>query len=88
MTPIRTCVGCGTRAAQADLLRFVAVRGGALAVNRGRREQGRGAYLHDDRACWAAFERRRGPIRSLRTTPSRTAREELIRTLAADMVQQ
>ena len=40
-TPIRTCVGCGVRAPQSDLVRFAAV-GGVLTP--GRILAGRGAY--------------------------------------------
>ena len=46
-------------------------------------QPGRGAYLHREPACWAAFVRRRGAVRSLRATPSRATREALVDTLAA-----
>jgi len=80
--PIRTCVGCGARASQRALRRFVAAADG-LALDGARRQAGRGAYLHADRACWAAFARRRGPVRSLRLTPGVAARERLVAVLAA-----
>jgi len=59
-TPIRTCAGCGRKAPQADLLRFVA-SAGALAP--GPKAQGRGAYTCRRLACFerasahAAFNR-------------------------------
>jgi predicted RNA-binding protein YlxR (DUF448 family) len=81
--PIRTCTGCGSRAPQRTLLRFVAL-GGTLALDHGRRSPGRGAYLHRDPECWTAFVRRRGPVRSLRLTPPRPERERLVAVLAAD----
>ena len=80
--PIRTCVGCGARAPQGELVRFVALAS-ALALDGRRRQPGRGAYLHREPACWAAFVGRRGAVRSLRATPSRVAREALRDTLAA-----
>ena len=49
--PERRCVGCGRRAPQRELLRFVA-RDGALVA--GRAEHGRGAYTCRKLAC---FER-------------------------------
>jgi uncharacterized protein len=80
--PIRTCVGCGARAPQSELVRFVALAS-VLALDGRRRQPGRGAYLHRESACWAAFVRRRGAVRSLRATPSRATREALLDTLAA-----
>ena len=49
--PVRTCAGCGRRAPQPELLRFVA-RDGALAY--GPKEPGRGVYTCRRLAC---FER-------------------------------
>jgi len=79
--PIRTCVGCGAREAQARLRRFVATADGLRADGR-RRAPGRGAYLHCDPACWTAFTRRRGAVRSLRVSPTPADRERLVATLA------
>jgi hypothetical protein len=82
VTPIRTCVGCGTRAPKGALTRIVAVADG-LALDLGGRMPGRGAYLHSAPACREAFVRRRGPVRSLRRTPERAERERLAAALAA-----
>jgi len=79
--PIRTCVGCGERAPQDRLVRFV-VRGQDLTLDARRRLAGRGAWLHRDPACWNAFVQRRGTVRSLRAAPSRVAREALRDVLA------
>ncbi|MFD3686162.1 YlxR family protein [Nocardiopsis sp. NPDC058631] len=56
--PVRTCVGCRSRAVQSDLVRLVAVGTAITPDTRGRRP-GRGAYLHDDRRCLELAERRR-----------------------------
>jgi uncharacterized protein len=48
---LRRCAGCGRRAPQRELLRFVACEGVLVA---GRREPGRGAYTCLSLAC---FER-------------------------------
>jgi predicted RNA-binding protein YlxR (DUF448 family) len=80
--PIRTCVGCGERAPQAELVRFV-TRADALALDLERRLPGRGAWLHRAPDCWTAFVRRRGRVRSLRTAPPIAAREALRDALAA-----
>jgi predicted RNA-binding protein YlxR (DUF448 family) len=82
MTPMRSCVGCGERAAQATLLRVV-WQGGRLGADRARRAGGRGAYLHERSSCFDAFVVRRGSVRSLRAAVPRAAREQLVRALAA-----
>jgi uncharacterized protein len=81
--PIRTCTGCGSRAPQRTLVRFVTTEG-RLELDWCRRAAGRGAYLHRAPDCWAAFVRRRGQIRSLRSSPSPSERERLVATLAGD----
>ena len=53
-SPVRSCAGCGRKAPQADLVRFVD-RGGTLSP--GRREPGRGVYTCRRLAC---FERAAG----------------------------
>jgi predicted RNA-binding protein YlxR (DUF448 family) len=63
--PVRTCVGCRTRAPVTELLRVVA-RAGALVPDPGRRLPGRGANLHPTPECLHAAERRRAFPRALR----------------------
>ena len=62
---IRTCVGCGLRAAKPDLLRVVAVDGEIVADPTSRRP-GRGAYLHPSTDCLERARRRRAIPRALR----------------------
>ncbi|MEO6712707.1 MAG: YlxR family protein, partial [Mycobacteriales bacterium] len=50
-------MGCRRRGATPDLLRVVAVDG-VLAVDRGGRLPGRGAYVHPELACVELAERR------------------------------
>jgi predicted RNA-binding protein YlxR (DUF448 family) len=61
--PIRTCVGCGRKATQAELLRFVA-RDGALTT--GPKQPGRGAYTCRRLACFERALASRGFNRTLR----------------------
>jgi predicted RNA-binding protein YlxR (DUF448 family) len=61
--PVRTCVGCGRKAPQSELLRFVA-RDGTLAP--GRRLPGRGAYTCRRLACFERAASRRAFARVLR----------------------
>jgi predicted RNA-binding protein YlxR (DUF448 family) len=66
LTPvIRTCVGCGSRAAKSDLLRLVA-SGDEIIPDPRAVMPGRGAYLHPSQGCWERAQRRRALIRALR----------------------
>jgi uncharacterized protein len=56
--PQRTCVGCRTRAARAELLRLVVVDGSVTPDPAGRLP-GRGAHLHPDPGCLDLALRRR-----------------------------
>jgi uncharacterized protein len=64
---IRTCVGCGVRAAKSDLLRVVAVDG-EIVADPAARKPGRGAYLHPSPDCLERARRRRAIPRALRTS--------------------
>ena len=52
--PMRTCAGCRSVADQATLLRAVVDSGGHLHVDRGRRQPGRGVYVHPQTRCLTA----------------------------------
>ena len=74
--PIRTCVGCGERSLQSQLLRFSLEKDGTLKVGPG---SGRGGYLHPCRKCTLAFAHSRsGFVRSLRTTVPKEIRARYI----------
>jgi uncharacterized protein len=62
---VRTCVGCGARAAKSDLLRVVAA-GNEVVPDAPARRPGRGAYLHPCRGCFEQAQRRRAFARALR----------------------
>ena len=61
--PIRTCAGCGRKAAQAELLRFGAVNG---ELTPGRTLPGRGVYTCKRLLCFERALARRGFNRVLR----------------------
>jgi uncharacterized protein len=63
--PVRTCAGCGRKAPQAELLRFVARDGTLLHSSQGT---GRGAYTCRRLACFERAAERRAFNRTLRQT--------------------
>jgi predicted RNA-binding protein YlxR (DUF448 family) len=63
--PVRTCAGCGRKAGQAELIRFVA-RDGSLAA--GRSLPGRGVYTCRRLACFERAHTRAAFNRVLRQT--------------------
>jgi predicted RNA-binding protein YlxR (DUF448 family) len=67
--PVRTCVGCKTRAEKSSLLRLV-VAGDGIVPDPQARQPGRGAYLHPSLACFELAQRRRAFSRALRASGS------------------
>jgi uncharacterized protein len=63
--PVRSCAGCGRKALQDELLRFVA-RDGILVHS--RNGQGRGVYTCHRLACFERAAERRAFNRTLRQT--------------------
>lgn len=66
-SPIRTCVGCGRKAPQAELVRYVAPEG-ELRRDASGREPGRGAYACPRPSCFERAVARRAFSRALRRT--------------------
>ncbi|MGH3024231.1 MAG: YlxR family protein [Gaiellaceae bacterium] len=67
--PTRTCVGCGRKAPQRELVRFVAPAG-VLEADTARRRPGRGAYTCRRLSCFERAASRRAFARTLRRTVS------------------
>ena len=67
MEPVRTCVGCRTRASRSDLLRVV-TNGSVLVIDERAVHPGRGAWVHETQECMDAAIRRRAFVRALRVT--------------------
>jgi len=61
--PIRSCVGCGRKAGQSELIRFVAANGRLVE---GSRRAGRGAYTCRRLSCFERAAARRAFNRTLR----------------------
>ncbi len=59
MESLRTCIGCGHKKPQTDMIRIVRDRSGHLAVQTGKALPGRGAYVCGEESCVDAMIRRR-----------------------------
>jgi len=76
--PQRTCIGCGLKRPQAELVRLaVGSRPGTIVLDRRRRLPGRGAYLCPRIQCLAEALRRRRVDRALRVRLTEDQRREL-----------
>jgi predicted RNA-binding protein YlxR (DUF448 family) len=64
--PIRTCAGCGGKAPQQELLRFVAREGRLAPAAPG--DRGRSVYTHASLVCFERAAARRAFGRTLRQT--------------------
>jgi uncharacterized protein len=67
--PTRTCVGCGRKAPQRELVRFAAPAG-VLELDASRSLPGRGAYTCRRPSCFERAASRRAFARTLRRTVS------------------
>src|SRR5919201_558912 len=65
--PQRTCVACRQVAGKRQLVRIVRSPEGAVAVDPTGKRNGRGAYLHNDPACWDAALKRNVLQHALKT---------------------
>jgi predicted RNA-binding protein YlxR (DUF448 family) len=50
--PVRTCIVCGVKAPQRELIRIVRTPGGAVELDVKGKKAGRGAYICRAGACW------------------------------------
>jgi len=64
--PQRTCVGCRTVNAKRQLVRLVRTAEGTVKADPTGKANGRGAYLHDRRACWETALKNRAVDRALK----------------------
>ncbi len=69
MEPVRTCVGCRTRASRSTLLRVVS-QDNTLVIDERAVLPGRGAWVHPTQECMDAALRRRAFGRALRVSPA------------------
>ncbi len=75
--PQRTCVGCREVNAKRQLVRVVRTAGGQVEVDPTGKAAGRGAYLHERRACWARALDKGSLEQALRMTITDADRDRL-----------
>jgi hypothetical protein len=67
--PVRTCLGCGGRFPQQELLRFIAEQDCLVEADRKKFSPGRGVYCCANHRCLSGFMRKRGRLlKALRVT--------------------
>lgn len=76
-TPHRTCVACGAVRPKRDLIRVVRTPDGRVLVDERGKQDGRGAYLCAQRACWERALVKRQLERALRIGIDEKAASEL-----------
>ncbi|MFO7689198.1 MAG: YlxR family protein [Cryobacterium sp.] len=74
MDPVRTCIGCRSRAARSSLLRVVAGTS-ELVVDETATLPGRGAWLHPTASCFQEAQKRRAFGRALRVSGQLDAKQ-------------
>ncbi|MFQ5855910.1 MAG: RNase P modulator RnpM [Anaerolineae bacterium] len=79
----RTCVGCRQVAAKRSMVRIVRTPENGVQLDLTGKLPGRGAYLHEDPACWEAALTRNRLAQALKTELS----PEEQKMLAARMVE-
>ena len=64
--PMRQCVGCGLMKNKKDMIRVIKTATGEILLDRTGRQNGRGAYICDDRDCLIKAKKNKGLERSFR----------------------
>ena len=77
-TPQRTCVGCRETLGKRQLLRLVRRSDGIVTYDPTGKANGRGAYLHDRRACWVKALTSRALDHALKITLTDAQRTALL----------
>jgi predicted RNA-binding protein YlxR (DUF448 family) len=75
--PQRTCVACRLTEAKRGLVRIVRTPEGRVALDSTGKANGRGAYVHESRACWDEALKKDRLARALKVTPPPEDMEQL-----------
>ena len=58
--PMRQCVGCGLMKNKKDMIRVIKTATGEILLDRTGRQNGRGAYICDDKECLIKAKKNKG----------------------------
>ena len=64
--PMRQCVGCGLMKSKKEMIRVIKTATGEILLDKTGRQNGRGAYICDDRDCLIKARKNKGLERSFR----------------------
>lgn len=65
-TPLRKCVGCGEMIAKKEMLRVVKTKDNEIMLDLTGKLNGRGAYIHLNKACFDKAVKSKGLERSFK----------------------
>ena len=85
--PQRTCVACRTTEAKRGLVRVVRTQEGRVELDPSGKKNGRGAYVHEQAACWDEALKKDRLGRALKVSVP-TADMESLQAHAASLAQE
>lgn len=74
---LRKCIACGKQSLKKDLIRIVKSKNGDISVDRTGKQNGRGAYICDDKSCFEISYKKNLFARSFQTNISSEVYKEL-----------
>jgi predicted RNA-binding protein YlxR (DUF448 family) len=66
--PLRTCIACRSTEAKRGLVRVIRTPEGRVELDATGKKNGRGAYVHETRACWDEALKKDRLARALKVT--------------------
>ena len=64
--PMRQCVGCGLMKSKKEMIRVIKTAAGEILLDKTGRQNGRGAYICDDKECLIKARKNKGLERSFK----------------------
>ena len=64
--PMRQCVGCGLMKNKKEMIRVIKTAAGEILLDKTGRQNGRGAYICDDKECLIKARKNKGLERSFK----------------------
>lgn len=80
-TPLRKCVGCGEMIVKKELLRVIRTPDGEIKVDPTGKQNGRGAYIHSNQACFEQARKTKGFERSFKMSIDADIYERLLKEM-------